>query len=97
MQLRLLAILLVVGLALGAGGCASNSNKDYDEVLMPLQTGSVLQRHVLVKTDHQTRPKKKKDEKKKDEKKKAPKPDAEPGATPAPEDEATPPPADRFR
>jgi hypothetical protein len=96
MHHRLLAILLVPGLALGAGGCASNSNKDYDEVLMPLQTGSVLQRHVQVKTDHQTKPKKKKkDEKKKDEKKKAS--DAEPDATPAPEDEATPPPADRFR
>ncbi|HEV2803363.1 MAG TPA: hypothetical protein VGW57_00400 [Chthoniobacterales bacterium] len=97
MQLRLLAILLVLGLALGAGGCASHSNKDYDEVLMPLQTGSVLQRRVQVKADHQSKPKKKKDEKKKDEKKKAPKPDAEAGETPAPEDEATPPPADRFR
>lgn len=97
MQLRLLAILLVLGLALGAGGCASNSNKDYEEVLMPLQTGSVLQRHVQVKADHQSKSKKKKDEKKKDEKKKAPKPDAEPDTTPAAEDEATPPPADRFR
>jgi hypothetical protein len=98
MQLRLLAILLVLGLALGAGGCASNSNKDYEDVLMPLQTGSVLQRHVQVKADHQSKSKKKKkDEKKKDEKKKAPKPDAEPDATPAAEDEATPPPADRFR
>jgi basic membrane lipoprotein Med (substrate-binding protein (PBP1-ABC) superfamily) len=97
MQLRLLAIPLVLGLALGAGGCASNSNKDYEEVLMPLQTGSVLQRHVFVKADHHAKPKKKKDEKKKDEKKKAPKPDAEPDATPAAEDEATPPPADRFR
>ncbi len=37
---RAIAILAVVCLALGAGGCASKSNKDYEEVLMPLQTGS---------------------------------------------------------
>src|SRR3954469_3479396 len=94
---RFVAILFVLVLALGVGGCASNSNKDYDEVLMPLQTGSVLQRPVLVPADHQKRPKKKRDEKKKEEKKKAPKPDAEPDATPAPNEEATPPPVDRSR
>ena len=93
---RLIAILLVVGLAFGVGGCASNSNSDYEEVLMPLQTGSVLQRRVLVRTDRQKKSKKKKDEKKND-KKKAPKPDAEPSETPAPDEETTPPPADRFR
>jgi hypothetical protein len=94
---RFIAILLGLVLALGVGGCASNSNKDYDEVLMPLQTGSVLQRRVLVRTEHQKKSKKKKDEKKKDEKKKAPKADAEPDARPAPDEEATPPPVDRFR
>jgi hypothetical protein len=89
---RFIAVLLGLVLALGVGGCASNSNRDYDEVLMPLQTGSVLQRRVFVRSEHQKKPKKKKDEKRK-----ASKPDAEPDATPGPEDEATPPPVDRFR
>lgn len=97
MQHRLIAILLAFGLALGAGGCASNSNGEYEDVLMPLQTGSVLQRHVRVRADSQKKTKKKKDEKKKDEKKKAPKPDAEPSSTPPPDEESTPAPADRFR
>ncbi|MEY2552140.1 MAG: hypothetical protein QOG12_2284 [Verrucomicrobiota bacterium] len=89
---RFIAVLLGLVLALGVGGCASNSNRDYDEVLMPLQTGSVLQRRVFVRSEHQKKPKKKKDEKKK-----ASKPDAEPDATPGPDEDATPPPVDRFR
>ena len=101
MHHRPIAIFAVICLALGAGGCASNPNKDYDEVLMPLQTGSVLHRRTLVRTEGEKKPKKqtedKKKEAKKDEKKKTPKPEAEPSATPAPEEESTPPPADRFR
>jgi hypothetical protein len=89
---RFIAVLLGLVLALGVGGCASNSNRDYDEVLMPLQTGSVLQRRVFVRSERQKKPKKKKDEKKK-----ASTPDAEPDATPGPDEEATPPPVDRFR
>jgi hypothetical protein len=88
---RAIAILAVVCLALGAGGCASRSNKDYDEVLMPLQTGSTLQRRVYVRRGPESRSKKKKKERDKPRK-----PDAEPSATPAPEEESTPP-ADRFR
>ena len=92
MHHRLIAILVAVCLALGTGGCASNANRSYEEVLMPLQTGSVLHRRVLVKTGGERKSQKKKEEKKK----KAPNPDAEPSATPAPEEESTPP-ADRFR
>jgi hypothetical protein len=90
---RAIAILAVVCLALGAGGCASKSNKDYDEVLMPLQTGSVLQRRVFVRKGPESKTKTKKKNK---EREKPRKPEAEPSATPAPEEESTPPP-DRFR
>jgi hypothetical protein len=90
---RAIALLAVVCLALGAAGCASKSNKDYDEVLMPLQTGSTLQRRVYVPRGPESKTKKKKKEKDRD---KARKPEAEPSATPAPEEESTPPP-DRFR
>jgi hypothetical protein len=88
MYQRSIAILAILAFALGGSGCASKSNKDYDEVLMPLQTGSTLRRRVIVKADHQKKPTKKK-------KPAAAKPEAEPSATPA-EEESTPPP-DRFR
>jgi hypothetical protein len=88
---RAIAILAVVCLALGAGGCASKSNKDYDEVLMPLQTGSTLQRRVYMPKGPETKSKKKKKEREKPRKA-----DEEPSTTPAPEEESTPP-VDRFR
>jgi hypothetical protein len=95
MDRRLITILAALGFAFGGAGCSSKSNKDYDEILMPAQTGSVLQRRVQVK---KIEPREKPDEPKK--KKKAsspkPKPEAEASATPAPEEESTPP-ADRFR
>ena len=89
---RAIAILAVVCLALGVGGCVFTSNKDYDEVLMPLQTGSTIQRRVYMPKGPETKTKKKKKEREKPRK-----PDAEPGATPAAEEESTPPPPDRFR
>ena len=88
---RALAILAVGSLAFGAGGCASNSQKNSEEVLMPLQTGSVLQRRVFVPKSPDSKSKKKKKEREKPRKS-----EAEPSATPAPEEESTPPP-DRFR
>jgi hypothetical protein len=91
MHYRAFAILAVICLALSVGGCRSRANRNYEEVLMPLQTGSVLHRRVEVRADRE-----KKSKKKKTEKPKAPKPEAEPSATPAPEEESTPPP-DRFR
>jgi hypothetical protein len=90
MHHRSIAILAILCFAFGGGGCASKSNKDYDEVMMPLQTGSLLQRRVLVpRSDTKKKPKKKRTS--------APKPEAEPAETPpTPEEESTPPP-DRFR
>ena len=110
MPCRLLAILAILSLAFGEGGCASKSKQDYEEVLMPLQTGSVIQRRVQVKSDHQTKPKTTSKKKKKPvEPKPEPEPEAEPDEpeakpeakakprpTPTPSEEATPP-TERFR
>jgi len=94
MSYRALAILAVVSLALNVSGCRSSAHREYEEVLMPLQTGSVLHRHVEVKAGPEKKSKKKKTDKK--EKEKPRKPEAESSATPAPEEESTPAP-ERFR
>ena len=91
MHHRPIAILAIVCLAFGGGGCASRSNGDYEEVLMPTQTGSYLPRRVQVRTDRE-----KSSKKKKKKETSTRKPDAEPSATPAPGEESTPP-VDRFR
>jgi hypothetical protein len=93
MHHRSIAILAIVFIAFGGGGCASKSNREYEEVVMPMQTGSVLQRRVLVRTDREKSPKKKK---KKEKDASTSKPKTEPSATPAPDEESTPP-VDRFR
>jgi len=89
MHHRSIAILAIVFIAFGGGGCASKSNQNYEEVLLPVQTGSVLHRRVMVPVEKNPKKKKKKEASTR-------KPDAEPSATPAPEEESTPPP-DRFR
>ena len=95
MHLRLIASLAIVCIALGAGGCSSTETKrkskerQYKEVVLPLQTGSHFQRRFFVAVERDKKPTKKKQSN-------APKPEAEPSATPAPEEESTPP-ADRFR
>ena len=91
MHHRSIAVLAVACVALSGGGCASKSNRDYDEVLMPLQTGSVFHRRVLVRSEQEKKP-----NKKKKKESSALKPESEPGPTPFPEEESTPP-ADRFR
>jgi hypothetical protein len=99
MHRPLIAILAVLCFAFAGAGCASKSNKDYDEVLMPLQTGSVLQRRVQVP---KIEPREKPEEPKKKKKASSPKPkadaeaEAEASATPAPPEESTPP-TERFR
>lgn len=98
MHHRSLAFLTVICLAFGIAGCESlwssstrKSKRQYQEVLMPLQTGSVLHRRTYVARG----PEEKKISKKKEVA--ARKAESEPSATPAPEEEGTPPPADRFR
>lgn len=103
---RSFSLLIVISLAFAAGGCESlwrssakqtkkeHQEKQYEEVLMPLQTGSRLHRRTYVPTGPEE--KKKSTAKTKTEKEKAPKPEAEASANPKPEEESTPPP-DRFR
>jgi hypothetical protein len=96
MHRPLIATLVILCFAFGEGGCASKSNKDYDEILMPAQTGSVLQRRVqLPKIESREKPEPTK-KKKPSSSKPKPKPEEEPSATPEPQEESTPP-ADRFR
>jgi hypothetical protein len=98
MHFRLIASLAIVCIALGAGGCSSveekrkSSERHYKEVFMPLQTGSHFQRRILVPFEPEKKPSKKKQQST------APKrePNAEASATPAPEEESTPP-AEKFR
>jgi hypothetical protein len=97
MHLRLIASLAIVCIALGLGGCSSfkterkSSDRQYKEVYMPLQTGSHFQRRIYVPMEREKKPTKKKQST-------APKrePEAEASATPAPEEESTPP-AEKFR
>lgn len=94
MHHRAVAILAIICFTFSAGGCALFSqkpNNDYEEVLMPLQTGSVLQRRTYVPRSKAIP--------KKTEKKQAtlPKPKTESAETPPKPVEENTPPADRFR
>lgn len=107
MHHRLFAVLVIVCFALEGAGCASESQlANREEILMPRQTGSTLQRRVMVAKDSGAKKSKKKKEKKdkkdqKDKKETTPKPAPKP--TPAPEataeatEEPTPAVPDRFR
>jgi hypothetical protein len=106
MDHRLFAVLAIICFALGGAGCASQSAiESRDEIVMPLQTGSVIQRRVMVEKEGVTKKSKKKKKKEKDEKKeKAEKKEKEPKRasptpTPAPvvTEEETPAAPDRFR
>ena len=99
MDHRLFAVLAVVSFVLGGAGCASKSERAHrEQILMPLQTGSTLQRRVMVETGDVTeKPAEKPIEKeKKEPKRKSPKPPTPKPSPPQPEEESTPPP-DRFR
>jgi hypothetical protein len=94
MDHRLFAVLVIVCFALEAVGCASESQRARrEEILMPLQTGSTLQRRVMVDSGGVTKKSKKKDSKRNSPKRPAPVPEPSPQR---PEDESTAPP-DRFR
>ena len=107
MNYRSIAILSMVCIALGTGGCESffdsfrskaerKSQKRYQEVLLPGQTGSRLQRRMYVERGPER--KKKAAEKETISPKPRPTPETEASASPSPkpEEESTPP-SDRFR
>jgi hypothetical protein len=101
MHHRSIAILAILCFAFGGAGCESLSGnakpksrkKHYQEVVMPLQTGSALQRRTYIEVEPDS------ESKKKSKKKQAstPKPEAEPAETPPPPEEESTPPPDRFR
>jgi hypothetical protein len=104
MHHRLIAILALLCFAFGGGGCelfqpskkpkSSSKKKRYKEVLMPLQTGSNLQRRAYIEQSDDIEPAKKPRKKKSP----SPKPDAEPSETPPPTEEESPAPTpERFR
>lgn len=110
MHKRLIAIVALLCFALSGAGCESlfpswkpksskkkkRERKQYETVLLPLQTGSTLQRRMLVEKKPDDEPEPKKKSKKKESP--TPKPEAEPTATPAPTEGATPEPSpERFR
>lgn len=115
MHHRLIAILAILCFTLGGAGCESlfqpskpksskkkkpsRERKQYEMVVMPLQTGSTLQRRVFVEKKSGDEPELKKKSKKKESPTPTPKPAVEPAETPPPPPEqATPEPTpERFR
>lgn len=104
MQHRLIAILVLFCFAFGAGGCelfgpskkrkSPRKKKRYKEVLLPMQTGSNLQRRAYVEMGDDVEPVKKSKKKPSP----TPKPEAEPSDTPPPTEEESPAPTpERFR
>jgi outer membrane biosynthesis protein TonB len=103
MDHRLFAVLAIVCFALEGAGCASESERARrEQVLMPLQTGSGIQRKVMIDTGGVSKKSKEKKEKKETKEPKPTSPKPTPAATPTPtpepspqaEPESTP---DRFR
>jgi hypothetical protein len=107
MHHRLIAILAIFCFAFGGAGCESlfkfskpksskkKRQKEYQLVVMPLQTGSTLQRRAFIEVEPDSDKPKKKSKKKKSP---APKPEAESSVTPSPTPEETPAPSpERFR
>jgi lipoprotein NlpI len=97
MDHRLFAVLAIVSFALEGAGCASETQRARrEQVLMPLQTGSTIQRRVMVERQSATKKSKKKKETK-ETKRTSPTPAPAPTPEPSPqaEEENTTP--DRFR
>jgi hypothetical protein len=103
MDHRLFAILAIVCFAFWGAGCASHSQvANRETILMPLQTGSVLQRRVVVEKEEPAKKSEKEKEPKKEKAKHttpkpSPKPEVEPEPKPLPtpvEETAQP---ERFR
>ena len=97
MDHRLFAVLAIICFALGGAGCASESQRERrEEIVMPMQTGSTIQRRVMVEREAPTKKKKEKKEKK-ETKRTTPKPTPTPEPEPSPKVEEETAQPDRFR
>jgi hypothetical protein len=100
MNNRFFATLIVVCLALAVGGCASEAQKNREEVLLPRQTGSNLNRRIVVDNESSFKEKKKQSKSKRPAKKSAKTERTEPEKAKEPkpdQPEETTAPPDRFR
>jgi hypothetical protein len=94
MDHRLFAVLAIICFALEGAGCASESQRARrEEIVMPLQTGSTIQRRVMVEREGPP----KKSKKKKESKPTTPKPTPTPAPEPSPQAEEETAQPDRFR
>ena len=92
---RFCAIFIVVCFAAAAAGCASKSQRNREEVLLPLQTGSYLNRRVVV--DNESSFKKVERESKPSSKKRKKSEQREVAPTEPDQPEETPTPPEKFR
>ena len=95
MNNRLFATLIVVCLALAGAGCASEAQRHRQEVLLPRQTGSNLDRRITLDDESSLKPVKR-SESKRPAKKRVKTERTEPARAQPEQPEETPPP-DRFR
>lgn len=93
---RFCAIFIVVCFAVAAAGCASKSQRNREEVLLPLQTGSTLHRRVVV-DDESSFKQIKRRESKRDSKKRVKKERTEVAPAEPDQPEETPTPPEKFR
>ncbi len=96
MDHRLFATLIVVCLAVAGAGCASEAQRHRQEVLLPRQTGSNLDRRITVDDESSVKPTKRR-ESKRPSKKHVKTERTEPVRAQPEQPEETPTPPDRFR
>ena len=92
---RFCAIFTVVCFALAAAGCASESQRHREEVLLPLQTGSNLNRRIVVDNESSFKKPERESKRPSKKKKKTEKIEVAPTEPDQPEAAATPP--EKFR
>ena len=98
MNNRLFATLIVVCLAIAGAGCASKSRRNREVVLLPLQTGSNINRRIIVDDESSFKTMKRPESKRPSKKRvKTERTESERTTPEQPEETPTPAPPDRFR
>ncbi len=92
---RFCALFIVVCFAVAAAGCASKSQRDKEEVLLPLQTGSSLHRRIVVDDESSFKKVERESKRSSKKRKKTEKTEVAPTEPEKPEETASPP--EKFR